>query len=320
MKILVTGGAGFIGSNLVRHLQNEGHQVTIFDNKLATQFDSGSSINVNFVFGDTRDKTHLEKIVTGVDGVFHLASAVGVMRIVNSPLDSILSTLYGGINILEICARHNKRVLITSTSEIYGQQPHGPIAENANRIIGQPNILRWSYAESKALIESVAHSLAISDNLNFVVVRLFNTVGPGQSGEFGMVIPRFVQAAIKNTPIVVFGSGKQLRTFCDVRDVVPALYKLFFEKTFYDTFNIGGTKELSILDLAILVKKLTKSESEIVTVPYKQAYGNSYEDTLNRMPDISRIMDSIEWKPKISLEETLLDIIKFEKSQMHKNL
>jgi UDP-glucose 4-epimerase len=315
VKILVTGGSGFIGTHLVRSLVQEGHAVTVLDNNSTSNPELKPHPKAKYVIGDISDLHLVETLVSQSDYVFHLASTVGVFRVLSNPVDSIHSTLFGGINILKTCQRYGKRVLLTSTSEIYGKTGNGPLLETDDRLIGQTSNFRWIYSEAKAMLESVAFSLTLNPNpLDFVIVRLFNTVGPGQLPNHGMVIPRFVKSALKDEKILIYGNGAQTRTFCDVRDTVRAL-KIFLHDSSHkqEIFNIGGIREISIFELAKLIKNLTKSSSNIDFLDYEAAYLRGFEDTMRRIPDISKILISTGWVPEYSLEEIIESVIKYEK-------
>lgn len=318
MRVLVTGGCGFIGSHLVNSLVKSSHQVSVLDNNVTSNPSLRKNAKVDYFFGNVCDSTLLNSLIAQSDCVFHLASAVGVLKIMENTVESIYSTVVGGINVLEACQRLGKRVLFTSTSEIYGKFAGVPFDENSDRIIGQTRNVRWSYAEAKALIENVAYALAADKKpLDFVIVRLFNTIGSGQLAEHGMVLPRFIQSALINAPIQIYGDGKQRRTFCDVRDVVRALMDLMFSSRItQQVYNVGSTHEISILDLALLVKKYTNSVSKIEFLQYSEVYPLGFEDTLRRIPVTQKIFEDIGWQPKWSIPESIKSMVEYEQSKL----
>lgn len=315
MKILITGGAGFIGSHLCDALIARDDKVTIIDD-----FSTGSKKNIlhllnkiEIIEGDIRDKILLENLIQNVDLVLHMAAAVGVNTILNNPVNSISTNFYGSEVVLNAALKYDKRIIIASTSEIYGKNPKQPLAENDDRVVGSPQKLRWSYSDAKALEEAIAYSMYLNNNLNVTTLRFFNTVGPRQTSRYGMVIPNFVKAAISDSPIKVFGSGMQTRVFCHVSDVIQAILGIIqHEKTIGEVFNIGGTTETSIIDLAHLVIKLSNSNSKIEFVEYKDAYPPGFEDMQRRVPNIDKIFSTIGWKPKLTLAQIVKDVISYE--------
>lgn len=315
----MTGGSGFIGSHLVNSLVASGHKVSILDNNVTSNPKLPQNPNATYFLGDVCEPKLLNDLVSHNEYVFHLASAVGVMRIMSNVVDSIHSTVVGGINVLKACQNFGRRILLTSTSEIYGKFMGVPFEESSDRTFSQTKNIRWSYAEAKALIENAAYALATENqSLDFITVRLFNTIGCGQLSEHGMVVPRFVQSALKKKVIYIYGDGSQKRTFCDVRDVVRALETLMFDSGIsQQVYNIGGSHEISIADLAILVKNLTKSISRIEFLEYSKVYPIGFEDTLRRLPDTKKIFQDIGWQPKISISESLKSVIEFEKSKLN---
>ena len=312
MKVFVTGGAGFIGSHLCDALIAAGEEVTILDN-----LSTGSKKNIAHldgkikVFqGDIRDQKLVESLVENCDLVLHMAAALGVDNILENPIESISTNFYGSEIVLHAAVKSDKRIIIASTSEIYGKNPKQPLSETDDRVVGTPQKLRWTYSDAKALEEATAHWLFLSKKLKVTTVRFFNTVGPRQTGKFGMVIPRFVQAAIKNDPIQVFGDGSQSRVFCHVSDAVQALLSLISRVDSYgEVFNIGGKGEITILDLANLVIKKSKSSSIIEFKEYDDAYTIGYEDMFRRVPDISKINEFTGWNPKLNIQDTVEDIV-----------
>ena len=312
MKALVTGGAGFIGSNLVNKLLLDGVNPIIIDNLFTGNIKNiGNNISeVEFINGDIRDEILVQKIISRVDLVFHMAASVGVKNILNAPTEGISTNIYGSEIVLNGALKYSKRIVIASTSEIYGKNPTQPLSENSDRVIGQPQKLRWTYSDSKAIEEAIATHLFETKNLQVSIVRLFNTVGPGQSDAYGMVLPRFIKSALSNKPIEVYGTGKQSRVFCHVQDVVDAITKISsMQSTVGEVYNIGGKEEITIEDLAIKVISQCNSTSKVRFIPYSDAYSKSFEETFRRVPDISKINSELGWSPKKSLEETINDVI-----------
>jgi UDP-glucose 4-epimerase len=312
VRVLITGGAGFIGSHLSDALVAAGEKVTILDN-----LSSGSKKNVEhlegkikLVQGDIRDHKLIESLVAENNLILHMAAAVGVDRILENPIESVSTNFYGSEIVLKSAAKFDKRLIIASTSEIYGKNPNQTLKETDDRIIGTPQKLRWSYSDAKALEEAVAHSLYLTKKLRVTTVRFFNTVGPRQTGEYGMVIPRFVKAAVENKPLQVFGDGSQSRVFCHVQDTVSAILLLAEnEKSIGEVFNIGGRGEITILDLAKMIIRQIGSKSEITFKDYINAYAVGFEDMSRRVPDISKITNAIGWIPKIDLTQIIEDVI-----------
>ena len=310
MKYLLTGGAGFIGSHLSDALVTRGDSVTIVDN-----LSTGKNISegtTEFFEGSIFDYRLMEELISKTDFVFHLAAAVGVFNIVNSPLESLMTNIKGTEIILELCSKYSKPILVTSTSEVYGKNTSIPLNEESDRVLGSPLLSRWSYSEAKAVDESMAFFYYSEKKVPVRIVRLFNTVGPRQVGSYGMVVPRFVTAALKNQPLEVYGSGDQIRCFCHVSDAVKALLLVAdSEKSIGQVFNIGNNQQISIIDLAKTVIEITGSKSEIVKVPYSQAYSKGFEDMQIRVPDISKINQFFGWAPRIELNQIVKDIAKF---------
>jgi UDP-glucose 4-epimerase len=319
MKVLITGGAGFIGSHLCDALVAEGKEVTILDN-----LSTGSKKNIahlegkiQVVQGDIRDQKLIESLVTESDLILHMAAALGVDNILENPIESISSNYHGSEIVLNATAKFEKRIVIASTSEIYGKNPNQPLSETHDRIIGPPQKLRWSYSDSKALEEANAHFLYTTKKLGVTTIRLFNTVGPRQSGKYGMVIPRFVRSAILGKPVEIFGNGNQTRVFCHVSDAVEAITKLSIsEKAIGEVFNIGGIEEISIFHLANKIIDLTHSKSKVTFISYEDAYSSGYEDMERRVPDLSKIMSFIDWTPKATLDEIILDVARYELTEI----
>jgi UDP-glucose 4-epimerase len=311
MRVFITGGAGFIGSHLCDALLAQGKEVTILDN-----LSTGSERNIAHLKGkiqvnqgDIRDKELVEKLTKNADLILHMAAALGVDNILENPTESISTNFYGSEVVLNAATKFDKRIIIASTSEIYGKNTKQPLSEEDDRVIGTPQKLRWTYSDAKALEEASAHFLFITKRLQVTTVRLFNTVGPGQTGKYGMVMPRFVSAALRNQPLKVFGDGTQSRVFCHVKDATRAILGLTeFDKSIGQVFNIGGKVETSILDLAKLIINQTNSKSTISFIDYQDAYSAGFEDIERRVPDISKIKSFINWEPLISLENIIRDI------------
>ena len=311
MRVFITGGAGFIGSHLCDALVAEGKEVTILDN-----LSSGSKKNIahlegkiKVVQGDIRDQKLVESLVVESDLILHMAAALGVDNILENPIESISTNFYGSEIVLNAATKYDKRIVIASTSEIYGKNSKQPLSETDDRVVGTPQKLRWTYSDAKALEEATAHALFLTKNLKVTTIRLFNTVGPRQIGKYGMVIPRFIKAASTNEPINIFGDGSQSRVFCHVNDATRAILSLTNSReSIGEVFNIGGMGEITILDLAHLVIKTVNSKSEIIFTDYSKAYKVGYEDMHRRVPDISKINKIIGWKPNVDLETTIKDI------------
>jgi UDP-glucose 4-epimerase len=316
MRILITGGAGFIGSHLTNRLVADGHQIIIVDNLATGRKENLSehlgSSSVTFVEGSILDLPLLDGLIKDSDYVFHLAAAVGVFNIVNHPLESLMTNIRGTENVLEAAHKHSKPVFVTSSSEVYGKNISDSLKESDDRILGAPVTLRWSYSEAKAIDESLAYAYWVEKKLETRIVRFFNTVGPRQLGAYGMVVPRFVQFALKNEPITIYGNGEQTRCFGHVLDAVDAVVQIAFaENTIGKVINIGNDFEISINDLAKKVIEQTNSKSELVYVPYEEAYGDGFEDMERRVPNIELIKSLVGWEPKRDLSTMISDIADF---------
>jgi len=313
MRVLITGGAGFIGSHLCDVLVARGDEVSILDN-----LSTGSKGNIAHLEGkikvsqgDIRDQALVESLVANSELVLHMAAALGVDNILENPTESISTNFYGSEVVLNAALKYDKRILIASTSEIYGKNTKQPLSENDDRVIGTPQKLRWTYSDAKALEEATAHFLFLTKRLRVTTIRFFNTVGPRQTGKYGMVIPRFVRAAIENKPLKVFGDGSQSRVFCHVSDSVKATLTLADnDKSIGEVFNIGGRGEISILELAKMIIDQTKSKSEITFTDYVDAYSAGFEDMVRRVPDISKLTNFTGWKPKLGLTAIIEDVSK----------
>jgi UDP-glucose 4-epimerase len=314
MKVLITGGAGFIGSHLAEALLDRGDEVQVLDD-----LSTGSIENIEHLKGakgfrytiDTvMNEPVTAELVDRVDTVVHLAAAVGVRLIVESPVHTIETNVHGTETVLKLANKKKKRVLVASTSEVYGKSAAFPFREDADLVMGPTNKGRWSYACSKAIDEFLALAYYKEKKLPVVVVRLFNTVGPRQTGRYGMVIPNFVRQALASQPLTVYGDGSQRRCFTDVSDVVKALLGLIdHPDAAGEVFNIGSQQEISILELANKVKEMTNSSSDVVFVPYEKAYEEGFEDMLRRIPDTTKIAKLIGYRPTVSLEKILERVI-----------
>ena len=313
MKYLVTGGSGFIGSHLTDALLKRGDSVVVLDDLSTGSAKNLESLtsnpNLDIVSGSILDRTLVEQFVARVDHVLHLAAAVGVFNIVNNPLKSLETNIGGTETVLGACAKYAKPFFLTSSSEIYGKNTNVPLNEESDRIVGSPLKSRWSYSEAKAIDESLAYFHYSQNKLPIRIVRLFNTVGPRQIGQYGMVVPRFVSAAISGEAINVYGDGKQTRSFCHIDDVIEALLLVIESpKATGQVYNVGNNFEISISDLAKKVIEVTKSASKIEFKPYSDAYGDGFEDLERRVPDVSKIKADLGWAPKRDLTQVIEDI------------
>ena len=320
-KILITGGAGFIGSHLSDALIKAGHKVSVIDDLSTGSMDNIAHLmdNENFTFTrDTiMDELVMKKLIDSADTVYHLAAAVGVNYILENPLKSIEINIKGTEIVLELASRGRKKTLIASTSEVYGKNTSAVFPETADSILGSTKTTRWSYACAKAMDEFLALAYARERQMPVVIVRFFNTVGPRQTGRYGMVIPRFVSNALNGLPIPVHGDGQQTRSFTYVGDVVNGIVTLMnTQGAVGEVFNIGNPQGITIEELALKIKDMTNSKSEIVKIPYNQAYGEGFEDMRYRVPDISKIHHLTGFVPKVSLDEILQRVIDFTKSQI----
>jgi UDP-glucose 4-epimerase len=311
MKVLITGGAGFIGSHLTERFSSLGDEVTILDN-----FSTGAENTLkqigfrgNLIEGDIRSHLLVDKLIEETELVLHMAAALGVSNIMNSTLESISTNILGSEVVLLSAAKHNKRIFIASSSEIYGKNPKQPLTENDDRVIGSPQNFRWTYSDSKAIEESIARVLYLEKKLPVTTLRFFNTIGPRQSAKYGMVVPRFIEAAINGDDIKVYGDGSQTRVFCHVYDAVEGLISLLnTESSVGEVYNVGGIGEISILSLAKKVIEVTGSKSKIITLPYTDVYPIGYEDMQRRVPDNSKLKNLTGWQAKIGLDEAISDI------------
>ena len=318
MRVLVTGGAGFIGSHLVEALVARGDTVTVIDNISTGNLENLASIKekIEFVNGDIRDSALIESLTEKTELIFHMAAALGVNTILESTLESISTNIIGSEVILTSAAKNKKRIVIASTSEIYGKNPKQPLSETDDRVMGAPQKIRWSYSDAKAIEEAIATTLFLRQALPVTTARLFNTVGPRQSANYGMVLPKLVQSALKNEALTVFGDGKQTRVFCHVDDAVRGLLALAdSQKCIGDVFNLGGVGEISIKDLAKKVIAATGSNSEIELLDYQKAYHAGFEDMARRVPDISKIKSIIGWQPEYDIDSIVADVVKYFRSK-----
>lgn len=319
---LITGGAGFIGSHLSEKLLALGQQVTVIDDLSTGRLDNLTRLRANpnfkFAIEDIRNVTVLDRLVSECDIIYHLAAAVGVQKIISQPIDTIEVNIGGSEVVLKTAARYRKKVMLASTSEVYGKGVKFPFEEDDDSLLGPTTRSRWSYAASKAIDEFLALAYHKEVGLPVVVFRLFNTVGPRQRGQYGMVVPRFVQWALSQQPIQVYGDGQQQRCFGNVFDVVDAISKL---STAPDAegqvFNIGSDEEISILGLAERVRDRADSASEIQTIPYDQAYEPGFEDFRRRVPSLDKIKRVIDWKPTTSLDTTIDQIVAYIREHPH---
>ncbi|MCI0691670.1 GDP-mannose 4,6-dehydratase [candidate division KSB1 bacterium] len=313
MHVLITGGAGFVGSHLAEALLQRGQHVTIIDDLSTGRMENFAHIRAfphfRFAIETIMNEAVMDRLVSECDMIYHLASAVGVELIVNRPVEVIERCIMGSEIVLKIANRYKKKVLITSTSEVYGKSSKVPFNEDDDRILGPTTKSRWSYSCSKAIDEFLALAYLKEKGLPVVIVRLFNTVGPRQTGQYGMVVPRFVQAAMRNRPIRVYGDGTQSRCFGYVGDVVNAMIALAnHPEAVGQIFNIGSNEEITIMDLARKVKALTGSQSEIVNVPYEEAYEQGFEDMARRVPDLTKIKKLIGYAPKTNLDDIIVRV------------
>ena len=314
MKALVSGGCGFIGSYLCEYLINEGYLVKVIDDLSTGRMENIDHLTKNGNFGTYVDtilnEALVEHLVKDTDVIFHLASAVGVKLIIQQPVRTIQTIVEGTSIVLSQARRYRKKVLITSSSEVYGKGSKIPFSENDDTVLGPTNTRRWAYGAAKGIDEFLAFAHWYETNMPVMCVRLFNTVGPRQTSQYGMVIPTFIEQALQGKDITVYGHGCQTRSFCDVRDVVPALFDLMnCDEAVGKAVNIGSEEEVSITHLAERIKELTGSSSQIIHVPYEKAYTEGFEDLVRRVPDINLAKELIGFKPKYSLDETLKFIL-----------
>ena len=313
MRVLITGGAGFIGSHLADALLAQGDQVTILDN-----LTTGSKANIAHIAdqiaihnGDIRDEALVKSLVSEADLVLHMAAALGVKNIMENTVESVSINFTGSDVVLKAATEFKKRLIIASTSEIYGKNPNQPLNEESDRVVGAPQKIRWTYSDAKALEEAIAHTLHRTHGLKVTTVRFFNTVGPRQTGQYGMVLPRFIKQALNNEDITIYDDGSQSRVFCHVQDAVRAVIALTKDdSTIGDYFNIGGIGEITMKELATKIIERTGSKSKLVSIPFDEAYGPGFEDMQRRVPDISKIKAKLGWQPTHTLDSIIDDVAK----------
>lgn len=319
---LITGGAGFIGSHLSDYLLKHDYQVTVIDNLSTGQFENIKHLENNpdfrFVIEDIRNIHTTDRFVSECDIVFHMAAVVGVHKIIEEPINTIETNIGGTEVLLKAARRYRKKIMIASTSEVYGKGVSFPFKEDDDSLLGPTSKSRWSYATSKAIDEFLALAYHYEVDLPVVLFRLFNTIGPRQTGQYGMVVPRFVQWALKNEPILVYGDGAQSRSFGNVTDIVDAIYRLSLnDEAVGELFNIGNNQEITILELAQLIKERVGSSSEIKVIPYEEAYKTpGFEDFRRRVPSIDKIGSIIGWEPTTNLADTIDQIIDYYREKM----
>jgi len=318
MRTLITGGAGFIGSHLTEELLDLGYEVYVIDNLWTGKLANLAKVQINekfhLVVDTVLNESVMNELIFKSDHVYHLAAAVGVLNIMDHPVETIDINVKGTEAVLRLANRFKKKVLIASTSEIYGKHVAHSLSEDDNRVMGTVKKRRWAYACSKTLDEFLALAYYDEKKLPVVIARLFNTVGPRQTGRYGMVLPNFVQSALLGKPITVYGDGTQTRSFTHVKDVVKALIKLMEEpKAEGDVFNVGNDHEISIKDLAMKVKEMTKSPSQIEFIPYEKAYGPGFEDMERRCPNVEKLAELTGFKPNIDLDSIVQSVIDYFK-------
>ncbi|MHB1468027.1 MAG: GDP-mannose 4,6-dehydratase [Solirubrobacteraceae bacterium] len=319
MRFLITGGAGFIGSHLCELVLREGHSVHVLDD-----LSTGSMANIRhlkdnprfgYTIGSAAAGPLVAELVDEADAVFHLAAAVGVSLVVESPVRTIETNLRCSEVVLKHAGKKRKPVIVASTSEVYGKSAALPFKEDGDLQMGAPNVGRWAYACSKAIDEFLAIAYWKERRLPTVVARLFNTVGPRQTGRYGMVVPRFVRQALDGEPLIVYGNGRQSRCFCHVRDVCEALLGLLLaERSYGEVFNVGGTEEITIEELARLIVELTGSSSQITRTPYNEVFKDGFEDMYRRVPDTTKVQELLGWRPRGSLEEIVMDVVEHSRT------
>ncbi|MDP6543042.1 MAG: GDP-mannose 4,6-dehydratase [Phycisphaerae bacterium] len=321
MNILITGGAGFIGSHLTEALLVGGHSVTVIDDLSTGSLDNLVSVRgdgaFRFVRESVRDVPTMTSLIDRCDMIFHLAAAVGVQLIVDEPVHTIETNIHGSEVVLDLANKFGRKILVASTSEVYGKNTKTPFNEDDDTTLGSTRFTRWSYACSKMIDEFLALAYHEESGLETIVCRFFNTVGPRQTGTYGMVVPRFVQRALSGETIEIYGSGTQSRCFCNVSDVVGALIKLIdCDRAVGEVINVGTTESISIDALADKIIEMTGSTSEKRVISYEEAYGRPFDDMLVRMPDLGKINRLVGYEPVVPLTETLQQVIDFERSRM----
>jgi UDP-glucose 4-epimerase len=320
MKILITGGAGFIGSHLIDSLVKKQNELIVLDNFSTSSITNirtyVNSLQVKIISGSILDFNLIKECMKGVSYCYHLAAHVGVQNILVDPINALEVNIKGSENVIKAAAELGIRTLVTSSSEIYGKQTVMPLREDSDRILGQTGISRWSYSEAKAIDELYALELHKKSQFPVTIARLFNTVGTRQSGSYGMVLPRFIHAAKNNLPLFVYNEGTQSRTFCAVQDVVYALNLLIdSNETIGEVYNVGSRDEITILELAKLIIKLTNSKSKINFKSTKEVYGSGFEEPMRRIPNIDKIATAVGWTPKKNLSQIIFDIYEYLDNQ-----
>lgn len=314
MKILITGGSGFIGSYLCKNLLEQGHEVISLDNFSTGKFENiaelESARGFKSIEGSILDEELVKDLISSVDSCFHFAAAVGVQKILDDPIGSLKTNLHGSENVIQACSESKINLVLASTSEIYGKNPSQPLTEDSDRVIGSPLLARWTYSEAKAIDEALAHAYHSKHGLKVKIVRLFNTVGPRQSPAYGMVIPRFFAAALAGKDLEIHGDGSQKRVFCHVDDAVSGVIELWRHSDGNgEAFNVGGIEEISILNLARKIIEATKSNSKINFIPYEKLKTQGFEDMQRRVPSTEKLRKLINWAPKKGLDEILFDYL-----------
>jgi len=320
MNILVTGGAGFMGSHLAEAWLEKGTEVTVIDNLSTGKIENIAPLEKNekfhFIKGSIKDKEIIEKLVKKADIIYHLAAVVGVKLVVQKPIETIETNIEGTSIILNLANKYKKRIIIASSSEIYGKNEEIPLKESSDRLMGPTYISRWCYACSKAIDEFLALAYHEKYGLPVTIIRFFNTVGPRQTEHYGMVIPTFIKQALSNKPITIYGNGEQTRCFAYVKDVVKCLIGLTEKKEAEgEIFNIGSEEEINIKELAEKIKEMTKSKSELKYTPYEEVFKTSFEDIKRRVPDTSKLKKILGFAPEKKIDETLKIMIDFELSK-----
>jgi UDP-glucose 4-epimerase len=319
MQTLVTGGSGFIGSYLVELLLDEGNHVKVIDDFSSSSLKNISKVVnhkcLSIIEGSILDANLVRKSLEGVDKCFHLAASLGVSNIVNNPIKALEVNVNGSEIVLSLAAELGIRTVMTSTSEIYGKNPVMPLHEDSDRVLGSPKVSRWTYSEAKALDEFMAFQLHKEIGFQVTIARLFNTVGPRQVSNYGMVLPRFIECALNNEALIVFGDGLQTRTFSAVSEVVTALNFLSKSpETIGEVYNVGSPHAISMIDLAKKVIKLTNSNSNIIVKPYEELFGKNFEEPRERVPEVTKIFNAIGWKAMKSLDEIIVEIANTHRS------
>lgn len=314
MRYLITGGCGFIGSHVAEKIIAQGGEVFVIDDLSTGNLDNVAALldkkNFHLVIDTILNASILEELIKKSDFIFHLAAVVGVKRVMENPIDSIIINVEGTYNVLRLCAKHQRKVFLASTSEVYGKNDRVPFKEESDIIIGSPKRKRWSYACTKAIDEFLALAFFEEKGLPVIIARFFNTVGPRQSDRYGMVIPRFLKQALNNLPITVFGDGQQTRCFTHINDITDALLPLIEKKEAYgDIFNMGSEDEITIKMLAEKVKSITRSSSEIISVNPETIYSRGFEDMNRRVPDISKIKKLIGFSPRFTIDDIIRDCL-----------